>query len=393
MHLVRTQLFNRIFVQFACLAFCFALSINWAGAETNPDDSGLVIHGFVSQGYIQTTNNNFVPNSLTGSTDFSEAGININKQFTPDLRVGIQLFARDFGGGDFDTKLDWFDLDYHWRDWLGVRAGRVKLPFGLYNDSSDIDAARNSILLPQSVYPNSDRDYLLAQTGVELYGFANVGSLGSLEYQIYRGSIQLDVAATLASPYQEEDIYTPYIMGGRLIWNTPIEGLRFAGSAQKLQVNADVLITSTSQSFTIILPITMAIWSVEYTKHDFDLTAEYSRWWAGIQSTNSSIVPPSGITSERYYGMASFRVNDWLHPGLYYSVLFPNVDDHQGRENVQNDLAAFVRFDINNNWLFKLEGHYMDGTAGLASNINDNKPLSELNRDWALFMVKTTALF
>ena len=98
--------------------------------------------------------------------------------------MGVQIFARDLGPiGDYGVKADWFYLDYRWRDWLGVRAGRNKIPFGLYNDASDADSARVPVLLPQSVYPTRNRDFLLAQTGVEVYGYLGLGPGGALDYR------------------------------------------------------------------------------------------------------------------------------------------------------------------------------------------------------------------
>ena len=76
--------------------------------------------------------------------------------------------------------------------WLGLRAGRIKLPFGLYNEYSDIDSARLSILLPQSLYPTRSRDFLLAQTGFSLYGSRRPGDLGALDYQLAFGTIFVD---------------------------------------------------------------------------------------------------------------------------------------------------------------------------------------------------------
>jgi hypothetical protein len=95
-----------------------------------------------------------VADSKHGSAEFSEAGINFTKGLTPDLRVGIQLFTHDLGPlGKYRTQFDWYYLDYRFRDWFGVRAGHLKIPFGLYNDCSDFDSARIPVLLPQSVYP------------------------------------------------------------------------------------------------------------------------------------------------------------------------------------------------------------------------------------------------
>ena len=40
-----------------------------------------------------------------------------------------------------------------------MRAGRVKMPRGLYNEALDVDAVRPFVLLPQSVYDNRLRDF------------------------------------------------------------------------------------------------------------------------------------------------------------------------------------------------------------------------------------------
>src|SRR5712671_6813365 len=139
----------------------------------------LDVHGFISQGFLLTSANDYLADTSRGSFEFSEVGLNLTLPATDRLTLGVQIFSRKLGPlGDYRATLDWYYLDYHWRDWLGIRAGRVKLPFGLYNDSSDVDSARTAVLLPQSVYPAENRDFLLAQTGVELYGYTGLGRAG-----------------------------------------------------------------------------------------------------------------------------------------------------------------------------------------------------------------------
>jgi len=80
------------------------------------------IHAFVSQGYFRSTKNNYlVQESTRGSFEFTEVGINFTQLLTDDLRTGIQIFARQLGkDGDFRARMDWFYLDYHLADWLGI---------------------------------------------------------------------------------------------------------------------------------------------------------------------------------------------------------------------------------------------------------------------------------
>lgn len=354
----------------------------------------LQIHGFISQGFLLTSANDYLAHSSEGSFEFTEIGLNFTLPATDRLTLGLQIFSHDLGPvGDYRATLDWYSLDYHWRDWLGIRAGRVKLPFGLYNDSSDIDAARTSVLLPQSIYPAQNRDFLLAQTGGEVYGYRDLGAAGGLDYRLYGGTIFLDVKQQPGSPFTVVDLNVPFVAGGRMLWVPPIEGLRLGGSLQFLRLETHLLPASSSSSVAVNLPVMLWVASVEYTVRDLLFAAEYSRWRVRAQSSNPAMFPESLTFSERGYALTSYRVNSWLQAGAYYSVLFPNTNQRGGFAGRQLDAALTLRFDVNAYWLVKVEGHYMHGTAGLSPSLNGNRPLSSLTPDWALFTVKTTAFF
>src|SRR5690349_9795234 len=86
----------------------------------SPAEDELQVHGFASQGFLYTSDNNYLADTEDGSFEFAEAGINVTRTLGEQLRMGVQLFARDLGPiGDYSAKLDWFYIDYRWRDWLG----------------------------------------------------------------------------------------------------------------------------------------------------------------------------------------------------------------------------------------------------------------------------------
>jgi hypothetical protein len=393
-----------------CAVLAFALVALDASAQEDP--ASLQVHGFVSQGYIKTTKNNYLAPTARaqGSFDFTEVGINFTKQFGDKLRVGMQVFAHDLGPlGNYSPQLDWYYLDYHWFDWLGIRAGKTKLPWGLYNEANDVDAGRVPILLPQSVYPVSNRESLFAQTGGEIYGDIALGAAGSLEYRAYGGTIFLNTAEVSA---QLKGFDVPYEGGGRLMWRTPIDGLQLGASGQLLRLDFEFAPTPDqvmayqavgqlpadfSGNLKFQIPIKLWVASIEYQHEQLLLAAEYSRWY--FHYTTNLVMPEPKVVNENGYVMASYQVTPWFTPGLYYSALFPDIhgkpppgqSDH--RAKFQHDIAATLRYDITTNWLVKLEGHYMHGTAGLTSALNDNKPLNDLSKDWGVFLVKTTAYF
>jgi hypothetical protein len=354
------------------------------------------VHAFASQGFILTTGNDYIdPDTTHGSFRFSEVGLNVTKSFLAEkLRLGVQIFAQNLGpAGNFNAQMDWFYLDYRWQDWLGFRAGRLKIPYGFYNEVNDIDSARVPILLPQGVYPLQARNFLFAQNGAELYGFARSPSLGAIDYRLYGGTIFIDPAIAIppGSPVKLQ-INVPYVVGGRLFWEPPVEGLRVGGTLEALHLDATAFVGS---STSVSLPNDTFAWlgSAEYAVRNLALTAEYGRGHTSQGTSNAMLQPPLSMTSEAAYGMVTYRAAPWFQPGAYYSVLFPDVHHREGRSNRQHDVALTLRFDIGDHWLVKLEGHYMAGTAGLANPLRVGPLPSNADRYWGAFLVKTTGYF
>lgn len=354
------------------------------------------IHGFGSQGFFLTTGNEYlVDGSKDGSFQFSEVGINFSKPLTERLRFGLQFLAHNFGrAGNYSPQVDWFYLDYLWRDWLGFRAGRLKIPRGFYNEVNDIDAARVPVLLPQSVYPLQARSFLFAQSGAEIYGFFRSRSAGALEYRLFGGTIFIDprlvvpVGSTLTLKFN-----VPYAFGGRLIWETPLTGLRIGVSVIKLRLDT-VAFLPMDMTADIENHSMLGVGSLEFASRALTVTAEYSLG----HTKQDTVVAMTTVASldtvgDGGYVMVTYVVTPWLQPGIYYSLKFPYVDRREGLENQQHDLSLTLRFDINHHWLLKLEGHYMAGTRGLEDPLRVDTALVDPALHWGVFMVKTTAYF
>jgi hypothetical protein len=351
------------------------------------------IHGFASQGFMVTSGNDYlVADSKNGSFQLSEVGVNLTKEISDKLRFGAQAFAQNFGlGGNFDLRADWFYLDYRARDWFGLRFGRLKIPFGLYNDVNDVDSARTPILLPQSTYPLQNRSFLFAQNGAEVYGFARSRSAGALEYRLYAGTIFID-PAILVPPGSTVELQfnVRYVVGGRLFWETPLSGLRVGGSV--LATHLKVTAFAGGMTIPIQNRSVLAMGSAEYTLRRVVLTAEYARWLTDQESA----IPTSNfdITSERAYAMVSYRMTPWLQPAAYYALYFPDVTNREGGSAFkQHDVALTLRFDVTEHWIVKLEGHYMEGTAGLVSPLSVTPAPSNPANRWGVLLLKMTGYF
>jgi len=399
---------------FALLASWLALV--WTSAshaqQNEAQGSPVEIHGFVSQGFILSTKNEYLAKSKRGSFEFSEAALNVTKTLTDELRVGFQIFAHDLGPiGNYRPQFDWYYLDYRPADWLGLRAGRLKVPFGLYNELNDIDVARVPVLLPQSIYPIDHREFLFAQAGAELYGNLELGGAGELEYRAYGGTLTSDLGLPPPPGLTPREVSVPYLYGGRLLWATPLDGLSAAASGQAVRFDAyydfdpalralleQVALLPVGLSYPLPVQFRVTRWvaSLEYSAHELDLAAEYSRWTGEFYS-DAPLLFPGHTVNERYYVMASWRIAGWLSPGAYLSRYFVDVSQREGRAQYQDDLAATLRFDLNRHWLMKLEAHALRGTAALDNRelnaLNRGVEQAELTRRWALFLLKMTAYF
>ena len=383
----------------------------------------LQLHGFLSQGAFWSTDNDYIGRSSRGSVDLTQAALTATSDITDRLRVGMQFIALHQGlYGSLTPTLDWGDIDFRWKEWLGLRAGRIKIPWGLYNEYVDIDASRTQILLPQSVYPFNNRQVLNAATGASLYGTIPLHRWGELDYAVYGGSLYVpvggDVIGTSRVAATTYEVDTHYLVGGQAFYR-PIEGLRFGYSILRTKVDfySDLDPASVAVLKAVMLvppsfngqlrdtfnPASLKVASFEYQFGDWLIAAEYSRWFAIVDWSMPKLLPTTQSHAERYYGMATYRLSERFETGLYYSVFSPNVYDRGGEtlkppkaqfQGFQKDTALSLRFDANEHWLWKLEGHFIDGTAALYDGgLPDPTVNLTPHRYWGMFLVNTTVTF
>lgn len=378
------------------------------------DLNGIEIHGFASTGYMRSDHNNYLVPSEEGSFEFNEAGINFTTSLTDDIHAGIQLFSRDLGDiGNNDVKLDWAFLDYQWKEELGLRLGKMKVPHGLYNDTWDYDLLRTSILLPQGVYDEGFRETLVSSQGISIYGNISLGGGGRLGYNALAGTSGIGSDSGIAKIFSGNDMTfqsatIKYIAGGRMNWHTPLQGLMLGATIYQVDLTVNTESTSAPIAIEIDIPELQIFGSsVEYNIGDLTAAAEYYRMKIEPSTTMdmSRLGQPNpdpiedSTETETYYGLISYRFTDWFEAGVYYSVYYPDMDDRDGDNQVamglpdytawQKDLTISTRFDMTDFWLVKLEVHFMDGVA--LCTVVDNPDGFE--KDWMLFAVKTSFNF
>ncbi len=389
------------------------------------------VHGFLSQGYLKSTGNNYLAKTKAGTWEYSEAAVNFATNVNDEISIGLQLFTRELGTlGNFSVELDWAFGDYAFRDWLNFRIGRIKNPYGLYGETQDADIVRATVLLPQSVYFLALRDLLISFNGIAAYGTFDLWPLGSFDYQLYGGSIMFPNSDDSSIAYYfESEAYDPqtgvqafeldrvkakWLAGGALKWHTYLDGLVLNASAILLTgkgvgtISPEVertqnLLGKTPDGWTNELIITFhetLFWvaSIQYTHDNFIATSEYARYSGTFEMSKAPLIPHSILDQDRWYIQLEFRLNSFIQTASYYSYLLDNNDQRKVQSGELDAHSAFmkdwafsIRFDLTESWLLKLESHFIDGTAQVYAIENKSSP--NLQRFWTLFAAKTTVTF
>ena len=428
----------------AVLLMILTMSVPVIGQKLADD---LQIHGFVSQGFWKTTKNNYlVDNSKEGSFEFNDMALTLLSSPSDRLIIGLQLNGRDLGT-EFNNNIT-LDLaygDYRWRDYLGFRIGKIKLPQALYNDIRDIDLERTAILLPQGIYYEHRRDFMFAANGLSLYGNVLTEETGDFDYQLVYGNY--NVANTRSAIFREgfrmmgngvlsnmintqgfldmsrfegssdEVVVVRNNIAARLIWNTPFDGLRVGGVYFSLEpkldftLNFNMLSDNSNDPMNPVstpkaVPVSVknrasaGVYFGEYTWDDLILVGELRiKTRRKTVTLNEVKQDPTKVVSEEFYGQASYRINDLVSLGTYYSNVYADRDDKEGANQAamgnpdyfawQKDMAFTTRLDITDNWLVKFEYHRINGTAHVLDFFND-----QMRREnWSLFAMMSTFHF
>ena len=381
---------------------------------------GVEIHGFLSQGYIKTTKENGFPviDSGQGSFKFNDFGINFSKQLTPALRVGMQLFAFDRGTyGKDKVTLDWAYGDYRLTDWLGFRAGKVKIPLGLFNEARDNDALRTFIFLPQQAYLDYERDSLVAIMGGGIYGSIPLESAGTLNYQLLVGNVPAvadggfateigSMMSTGSAELQIDSISSKTSLAHSLEWRTPLPGLRtlFTGLHTTLSGTGTATNLNTNGVGTAEWKydsLHRYMFSVEYTYNDLVLSSEYELddYTLRVNYADPLLAPfNSKQKSDAWSIMATYRLNDWFEVGSYYHEVYADRNHRNGSTFASfglnepfnmwwKDLVLTLRFDPVPNVVLKVEGHKVNGNYEVIENFDGSK------KDWYILATKATFSF
>lgn len=382
-----------------------AAALPLCAAELGPVE----VHGTLSQGYLDSRHNNFIEESNKGTFAFREYGLNVTVLPLDNVILGGQLFGRDFGSVGEDTVyMDWLNVDYTWRDWLGFRAGKLKTPYGFYGETRDIDSLRTEVLLPQGVYMEYIRGLYDSAWGGALHGYVPWEGLGGFSY-LFQGGARDDDA-------QDDDMQRLLLGRGLFIehtdprptfaaaltWHTPIEGLRAGATGCRSEHHIGGYADSPfgASPFTAdIHDSSMAVGSAEYARGPVTLAAEVMHGSFETLFDYASPFAPDMTFSARYWGgylKANYRFANRLSVAGGYSyfdydqtIALAGVPTTLPYAEGQRDGFVSLRFDLTENLIIKVEQHFLSGVAGLFAHENPDG----IHEHWAMTLAKLSFVF
>lgn len=365
----------------------------------------LQIHGFASQTWLMSSDNNVFGKSSSdsGSFDFRELGLNASMRPFTRLQFSAQMLSRTAGeGSPGNVRLDYGFIDYTYfsgeTSQLGIRLGRMKNPLGLYNDTRDVAFTRPSILLPQSIYFDRTRKLALAADGVQLYG-EHRSDLGNISFQAgaVRPLVQGEETEAAIFGGQVPGRLTPDMLYiGRVMYELDEGRLRFAVSGAQLNIGYDPATVDRLHEGSV--RFTPLIFSAQYNAERWSITAEYAS--RRLEYKDFGISPLAlDFYGESYYFQGAYRLTPAWEAFVRYDVLHTDRDDRDGSKwaasassrgrpahtRFAKDITVGLRWNITPQFMLRAEYHNVNGTGWLST--LDNTSPSGLVQHWHLFSV------
>jgi hypothetical protein len=365
----------------ACL-----LTTSAFGAD-GPANTRYRIQGFAAETLISSTNNNFFGESRDSiSPEFTEIGLHGFWLPLDALQLSGQILYRRAGESDQDG----LRLDYAQADWrffqndstqLGLKLGKVKIPYGLYNETRDVPFTRPSILLPQAIYLDSSRSVLIAAPGAIFHG-SNVSEYGTFDFTLGWAQPDFDSEAV---EYVFLGNNRPGTLQGKSAYSTSLRWDAPTDTTLMLTyIDADADYEPGSPDYLAAgsIRVRNVLASFQQRFNTLTLTAEYNEPH-NSRSGFGALMPDGNRNSATYYLQGEWR----FHPE--WELMLRNEINHRDNHDksglkfqaatglpahlmFSNDWVVGLRWDATPNLMFRAEYHHVNGTSWLPGLDNPN---------------------
>ncbi|HXE57810.1 MAG TPA: hypothetical protein VNK43_07410 [Gemmatimonadales bacterium] len=313
-------------------------------------ESQLSFHGFLTQAYARADGGQYLGIDEHGTTDYRTAALQLRYDVSPRDNFVAQASHERYGHSPIqssksDIALDWLFFQHHFGDAASVRLGRVKIPWGIYNEVRDVGTLLPLYRPPVSLYG----EQLFTTEAVDGMVVGHRGSLGgewSLEADIYYGGwryLQHD-GATEATAHDG--------LGGQLWLGLPADRVRLGFGAARATVDGFLLVEPGAEDEQ-----TGWIASLDAERGPLLLQGELSRITFGAGDLVGWVVLARAAVSSRLGVVAQAEVLD-----LDLTVPDPGGSAPLVADvTVHRDLAVGLRYLWRSTVVLKAEAHWYRG--------------------------------
>lgn len=367
----------------------------------------------VSGGILAPSDNRFISEEDGEHALLTENVLRLSIHFATGFSLSGQAIYREAGDNyDNDPRIDFLQLDYR-TSWYQdseqvLTFGRFKTRQGIYNESRDIPFTRPSILLPQSVYLDSTRNFLLSADGLRLRTYHPFEE-SDLSLSIARGKNTLDdkFSEVTLAPTAKGDWDSDNNTFADVYWESQnwTLGLSFSDVTLNYNASADSFF-QVDIGGGIIVPVPLidgefdasfTTLSAQYRQASWELTAEAIE--RQFDSTGFAI--PGQKQESRidgYYLQYRYLFNNRWSGLLRYD--FMDIDFKDNPPFASNDNNALeatdktvgVMWTPTEHWLVAFEYHYISGGAWIPP-ITKLTGATDFEKDWSLTALQISYKF
>ncbi len=403
LYLFNSLLVSFSFVQFACAADTMEGSawydeIKW--------------HGFLSQSFVATDENDFLGNSSSGSFKFNSAGLNASYKPMPSLHLSVQGLYKQIGNAEpKGTQLDFAIIDWaalsSFDHGAGLRLGRLKNPYGFYNETRDVAATRPSILLPESIYVDYLQAIFHSMDSVGVY-YRSEHEAGTFSFDTNYGKPILndDIVNTMMGGNEVSgDIESERGIFSRLmfenaagLWRTGLSYIWFNAEYK------DGYPGPTAPLFLLDgeIEVEQLVLSAELNLGKVSFTTEAFRRNFQIRDAFALSLGDVYDKALGYYFQTTVRPTDYFDAYLRLDQVYYDKDDKQGKAYAASgrgayhtaatrDVAIGMSYKPSFSWSFSMEYHIVDGTYWLPN--LENPDVAGQQKHWNMFLAQVAYRF
>ena len=325
----------------ACLGAALAASLlsAWpAGAEAVPGWlTKFSVHGYLNQGYADSGDYPIHGIPTGGTSEYRDLALQFRYDPNPKNSAVVQFRHQQLGERSTaadGVALDWAFYQHRFTDRFSVKAGRVPLPLGIFNEAGGA-ATTSPFFRPTDEF--YDRHYT-SKTVDGALGSATFGSgKWSFDVDAYGGRWVLDQFDDV----ERADARNAW--GGQVWANSPWEGVRFGGGAYRCEVEPSYGDT------------------VDYLALHASVDADLDRWRFATEFFTGNLG-----TYGRYrtvYAQVGYDVTSRIsvHARGTMARVRVGINGHSIEAPISKDLGLAVNYAIHPHVLFKLEGHSNEG--------------------------------